>query len=135
MKNRPIVVRLRDWFLALPFDQMKSVTKQIVIDAFIADGDDLSIFEVEQLEGKHGIVNSAKWVFNFLKNEWVVSQSDDFIQNRYLPAFKAAINPSLSSYTVRQVYEYTISEGLPEETAQLIHKKAVAVYHEELSNG
>jgi hypothetical protein len=107
--------------------QLQSLTKQGVIGAFIANSDPLTADELEQLD-KWG-----KIAFNFLKNEWLMAQKDDFIQNRYLPAFRAAINPSMSSYTVKQVYDYTISEGVLEATAKLIHKEAVSIYHGELN--
>ena len=123
MTNRDIVVRLRAFTSALPWSQLKGLTKQEVIDNIDPS---LSDDELVQLDkwGKNAI--------NHLKNEWMRAQHEDFIQNRYLPAFRAAINPSLSSYTVQQVYEYTISEGLSVETATLIYKKAVSMYHGEL---
>lgn len=129
MNARPIVKRLRPYTSQLTWAQLQSLTKQTVIDAFIADNDPLSADEIEQI-GYWG------WkLFNWLKQEWIATQHQDFVKNRYLPAFRAAINPSLSSFTVRQVYEYTLSEGLSEDTATALHKKAVIMYRKELKNG
>lgn len=127
MTNRDIVIRLRPYTSTLTWAQLKSLTKQAVIDDFQATADPFTADELIEL-GIYG-----RHAFRFLKNEWAQDQHEDFIENRYLPAFKAAINPSLSSYTVRQVYEYTISQGLSDVTAQMVHKKAVNTYREVLN--
>jgi hypothetical protein len=127
MRDRPIVKRLRAYTSALTWAELNSLTKQGVIDAFAANNDPFTTDELIQLD-KWG-----RYAFSFLKNEWLRAQHEDFINTRYIPAFKAAINPSMSSYTVRQVYLYTISEGLSESTAQALHKKAVSMYHGELN--
>jgi len=123
LRNRDIVVRLRAFTSALPWSQLKSLTKQEVIDSIDPPLNDDELVKLNRC---------GVGVIQLLEREWKRAQHEDFIQNRYLPAFRAAINPSLSSYTVRQVYEYTISEGLSEETATAIHKKAVSTYHGEL---
>ena len=127
MRNRPIVKRLRAYTSTRSWAKLKVLTKQIVIDAFITNDDPLSVDEIAQLD------SWGKIAFDFLKNEWVLAQHEDFIANKYIPAFKSDINPSMSSYTVRQVYEYTLNQGLSEETAQAVYKKAVALYHGELN--
>ena len=126
MRNRDIVKRLRPYTSTRTWVQLKALTKQKVIDAFIANEDSLSEYELTQLD------RWGKYAFRFLKGEWLRSREDTFIQNKYLPAFRAAINPNLSSYTVNQVYEYTLAQGLSEETALAIYKKAVSVYHGEV---
>jgi len=126
MRNRDIVKRLRPYTSTRTWTQLKALTKQKVIDAFIANDDPLSEYEITQLD------RWGKYTVRFLKGEWIKSQEDTFIQNKYLPAFRAAINPSLSSYTVNQVYRYTRNQGLSEETALAIYKKAVDVYHGEV---
>jgi len=127
MKNRPIVVRLRPYTSTRTLTQLNALTKQRVIDAFEANDDPFTAEELTQLD-KWG-----RYAFQFLKSEWFRAREDDFIQNRYIPAFKSAINPSLSSYTVNQVFEYTQAQGMSEEDAILLHKKAVGVYHGELN--
>jgi hypothetical protein len=82
------------------------------------------------------LIQLDKWgkkAFFFLKQEWLRAREDDFINNRYIPAFKSAINPSMSSYTVREVYLYTLSQGLTEADAVILHKKAVIKYREVLN--
>lgn len=129
MTNRPIVIRLRPYTSTLSWAELTSLTKQGVIDFYAADNafEPFTVAEIKQLN------RWGKNAFNFLKNEWIMAQHEDFIENRYLPAFRSAINPSLSSYTVRQVYEYTLSQGLSVDTANFIHKKAVATYHGEVN--
>ena len=70
MKNRDIVIRLRDWFLALPFIQMKAVTKQIVIDNISPS---LDTYELEQLD------KWSKSAINFLTLEWIRQEKLDII--------------------------------------------------------
>jgi len=125
LKNRGIVKRLRPYTSTRTLQQLNSLTKQKVIDAFIANDDALTEDELIKLDkwGKHAI--------GFLKGEWLRDREDGFIKKRYLPAFRSAINPSLSSYTVNQVYEYTLAQGLSEEDSLRIYKKAVSVYHGE----
>jgi hypothetical protein len=126
MKNRPIVVRLRPYTSTRTLEQLNSLTKQEVIDNISPP------FTPDEL------IQLDKWgkkAFQFLKGEWLRAREGDFINNRYIPAFKAAINPSMSSYTVREVYLYTISQGLTEPEAIALHKKAVEVYHKGLQNG
>jgi hypothetical protein len=133
MRNRPIVKRLRPYTSTRTWAQLNSLTKAGVIAAFAAaaeaNPDKYTAFSDDELKQLN------RWgvqAFRFLKREWIRSREDTFIQNRYLPAFRSAINPSLSSYTVNQVYEYTLSEGLSIEDAQAIYKKAVGVYHGEV---
>ena len=133
MRNRPIVNRLRPYTSTRTWAQLNALTKARVIAAFAAaaeaNPDKYTAFSDDELKQLN------RWgvqAFRFLKREWIKSREDTFIQNRYLPAFRSAINPSLSSYTVNQVYEYTLSEGLSIEDAQAIYKKAVGVYHGEV---
>lgn len=98
-----------------------------MIDYFDTTPEPLTAYELEQMDvyGRH--------LFSWLKNEWVMAQHEDFINNRYMPAFRSAINPLLSSYTVNEVYEYTIAQGLSVETADFVYKKAVKLYHGEVN--
>lgn len=128
MRQNLTYQKIRDYVLSRTWTQLNEITKQEVVDAFIATGDPLSTDDIEQLT----IRLRRKAIFRSLKNEWIRLQRTDFIDNRYLPAFRAAINPSLNSYTVQQVYDYTISEGLSVETADSIYKEAVSTYRGEL---
>lgn len=124
MINRVTVVKIRDYVLSRTWEQLQALTKQDVIDYFAGTPEPLTDTLIAELKRFR--------VINWLKGEWLAVQEDEFINNRYLPAFRSAINPSLSSFTVNEVYEYTLTQGLSEETALRIYKKAVSVYHGEV---
>ena len=125
MKNNHVLKRIRAYVLSRTWKQLKTLTKQQVIDALISSNNSINTAELKEFNA------NAPDIFKWLKYEWLKAQEDDFIQKRYMPAFRAAINPSLSSYTVNQVYEYTLAQGLSPETADRIYNKAVKLYHGE----
>jgi hypothetical protein len=114
---------------SLTLEQLQSLTKQILIDDFAASPEPFTDDELIQLD---------KWgrkAINWLSHRWFMAREDDFIQNRYLPALRSVKDHQASIYTVREVYDYTIAQGIPVEMADRIADKAFTVFTSEVLNG
>lgn len=139
MRNKPIVQKLKLLTQTMTLAQLDTLLAQVrakdytqLIAWFEGQNNPLTQLELDEIDHGHPAYQGTA-VIRWLTKVWIKEQHEGFIQNRYIPAFKAAINPNLTSYKVNEVYEYTISQGLSVETAMRIYKKAVRMYHEEIN--
>ena len=62
-------------------------------------------------------------------------QEEQIIQKRYLPAFRLVKISYVAMSKVKEVHDWTILQGMSEETADRIRDKAFTIFHKEVLNG
>jgi len=114
MKNRAIVIHLRDLMLGLTWPQLNNLTRQQVIDNIDP------AFSAEELEEFNAKFNMFKVYF---KRVWIDVQHEDLRQNSILPAMKTARDTviadmavlGISGQTATKLFKQILSEMLEGE--------------------
>ena len=121
MKNRDIVVRLRPYIRTRTWAQIKNMTMQKVINAFIAYNDPLSEHELTQLK---------RWglpAVKYLKGEWMREQHTGFVVGKISEKLNLARTECI---------DYMVLQGLSPATAEdIFDTKGVPAFVEGLNNG
>jgi hypothetical protein len=126
MNPRPAYKKLKARLteLDLTWNQTKAIGREFSVPGLVLTPD-----EYASLLGK------ANLVIRWIREAWIAEREDDFIQNRYLPALRSVKDRQASMYTVRQVYDYTLTQGVPVEIADRIADKAFTLFASEVLNG
>lgn len=114
MKNRAIIIRLRDYILSLTYQELKDLTRQTVIDNIDP------AFTAEELEDFN---NSFAMFRKYFKRVWIDVQHANLKQNSILPAMITARDTviadmaviGLSSATATKLFKQILSDMLEGE--------------------